>query len=941
MKHLFLHWLLLFLTISSSQFSSAAELVTIHAADMIKAVPMAKSMVFLKPESSATLSAQEVLENLNSLEGEIVSVLPRSIFNSGWLAFSIENSSDQPADLLLDTLLPYITKVHLHIFNSVGDEMALYRSGADYPFVDRPTPRRTIQFPIMINPGEKLTVLIWTHILPIRFAENTTLWKERAYFHRTNINDIFYWCFFSIMMVMILYNAIVAIFVRNLSHLFYIGLLVSSCGVLFVSQGFASWLLWPEGPAISSYVTILFRASELTFAGLFASHYLDFKHNSKRLYRSTNTLIILLALSIVAIAVLDGTGLAFYPLRLHYLLLLGLGVLLFVGSVLLWIEGVDEAPLYCISWSIYLSGWILNSLHSAGAIPFNSLFHYSFAVTTIILAIMLSIAIAGNINKLTRQRQTAIAEGLAKSEFLAKMSHEIRTPMSGVLGMSELMSDMNLTREQKKCNDVIYASGSALLTVINDILDYSKIEAGKMDIESIPFELEQLMWEIMKMFRLSSQEKCLPIMTNIDDSVPSFVTGDPSRIRQILINLISNAFKFTEEGQVLVEVNTTDKKNCLRFSVTDSGIGLTREQQEKLFKSFSQADSSTSRKYGGSGLGLSICAQLAELMNGDIGVYSEPGEGATFWIELSLATAEDAVPHQQPLDTTELVGKKLLVVDDNKVCRELLSSYAKKLEIDVEMASSVPVARTMMSSALAEHKPFEIIVSDINMSPIDGVEFSRSLSNDPQYTDLIFVLVTASRDVPSKSELANTCVNIAAEKPTIERELTEILCRAIGSERIRKPTDPTENTENSLPPINILVAEDTPVIRTVMSGMLKKCQQQATFAEDGRQAVDSVIHAEKAFDIIFMDCEMPEVDGFAATEMIRAWEIENELSATPIIALTAHVMEDQIKMCEKSGMNGYLAKPISFEKLREKIADLALAGGEFKNQDIVLSGEGR
>ncbi|GAA5315090.1 MAG: hypothetical protein AseanaTS_02940 [Candidatus Pelagadaptatus aseana] len=534
--------------------------------------------------------------------------------------------------------------------------------------------------------------------------------------------------------------------------------------------------------------------------------------------------------------------------------------------------------------------------------------------------------------KLKSQRQQTEAEeaSRAKSQFLATMSHEIRTPMNGVIGMVELLRDTPLSDNQKHYLDVIHRSGETLITIINDILDYSKIEAGKMELEEAEFNLEELIEDCTQLFGATANKRHIELVGSVSPTTPLHVKGDPTRLRQILINLLGNAFKFTEAGCISLQARRepdSDIENPLiRFSVTDTGIGISEDAQGKLFQSFSQADSSTTRKYGGTGLGLAICKRLAEVMGGTIGVDSIEGEGSTFWFTTQLQIA--ATPESEPSRTiADLAGKNILIVEDNETLTEILTYHCISWGMKPAVARSTKETLELLAARHKDNQPaFDFISLDYFLPDGNGLALARKVIELYPNDKGRYFMLTASNEQFDLEELKQSHIRTVLHKPVSPKKIKHELAVMLGAieddhsevDYIPKPA------QTDFSHLNVLVAEDNSVNRMVIKGLLGKLNITPTLAEDGREALNAVTGAEKSFDLILMDCEMPEMDGFEATRCIRKHERINDLTATPIVALTAHAMEEHREAVFACGMNHFLCKPITLNELRDAFDKLGL-----------------
>ncbi len=519
---------------------------------------------------------------------------------------------------------------------------------------------------------------------------------------------------------------------------------------------------------------------------------------------------------------------------------------------------------------------------------------------------------------LEQARVDALHEATRKAQFLASMSHEIRTPMNGILGMAELLVRSRLDPEQQQMAATVQASAEALLAVLNDVLDYSKMEAGKLELETVDFDVWQLLDDCAGLMHGNADQKGVELITFVDPRIGRCHRGDSSRIRQVLLNFLSNAVKFTLEGEVVASVELVDDgltEQSIRFQVKDSGVGIAGDSLERLFAPFAQADVSTTRRFGGTGLGLAICRRLVEMMGGGIDVDSAVGKGSTFSFTLRLPRGDEAKARTRS-EEVDLSRHSVLVVDHNETSRELLVMQLLPTQIGIDVASNAISGLEMLRHAARIGRPFSMAILDMAMPGVDGMALARAIRNDPSIPPLAISLTSSLGTRPALPELAEADVFRWLSKPLTANRVLEVV-REMASLRRVAPiaapaTLPAAEVVEPVLDAPVLVAEDNEINRRVLAGMLRRIGYQPTFAVDGKEAVQ--LAQQQEFALILMDCQMPELDGYKATAAIRA--LGGRHRRVPILALTANALPEDRDACLRAGMDDFLTTPVKLDVLR-------------------------
>lgn len=915
------------------------------------------------------------LDSSNSLEfDQLNSLIPEQWLEAGntelsfgyntdrlWVKTYFYNSDNRERELLLEVPYPVLDSVNVYVVMD-NQTIASYVMGDTQRFSERPVNFRNFLIPFDLPPNTGASVFLQVETegalqAPLR------LWDVKHFFEHQQVRLVGQGLYFGLAVVMIIYNLFIYISIRHPSYLFYSASVVSVALFIGSMQGLGFQFIWPNIPEVNRYIVPVSMCMFGISAILFAISLLNIKTQAPYLYR------VKMAFALAFVGLIISSFTLPYATTIRLVGVIGLSsalVSIYTGIYMLY-KKQHVARFYILAWASLLGSFLVLGFSKFNLFPTNLLIEHSVQMGSAMEIILLSFALADRINaerrkkhvaqklaieqeQLARQEQErylelkfqaevdevkarqkiieAEAESKAKTEFLATMSHEIRTPMNGVLGMADLLQSTSLDDQQRQYVEVISSSGKSLLNVINDILDYSKISAEKMTIEAIDFDLDKLCLECASIFSMTAEQKELEFICSLEPGTPSLIKSDPNRIRQIILNLLGNAFKFTNQGKIALRVYevATERLNpnqhTLRFEISDTGIGIEQQAKRNLFDAFTQADKSVSRQYGGTGLGLSISKHLSELLGGQIGVESEHGQGSSFWFTIECEDASTDFVHERLTPQSTLLNRRILIVDDSPEFTQVIKEQAESWGMRAEVAYYGEQALEKLREA-GKDDAFEITTLDMNMPGMNGLEIAQQIKRDPSIPALTCLLLTAVRATPDKQTLQQADIKLAMQKPTSARALRQTLIGLLsGDENLQAFANigapvPLEQKK-------ILVVEDNKVNQMVITGMLKKLKIDFELAVHGQHAFETFIQPHKHFDLVLMDCEMPVMDGYGACEAIRQYEREMNVQRTPIIALTAHVLNEHQLRAIAVGMDGHVCKPINFADLKEKLIEYLL-----------------
>ena len=907
-----------------------------------------------KPESAARFHAPKTMSQRHATDSLNFGI-SKSAF---WLKATLQNTAGTDLERRLEVAYPHLRYVDLYVPDGRG--FRRIASGHSLRFSARPVNHKNLVFPLYLPARSESTVYLRVESSS-SLEVPTRLWQTDA-FEQYNLHEYMGQAlYFGMLLALCLYNFLLFVSIRDKTYFYYVLFTLAAALSLIAYSGMGDQFLWPDARGWAKIASMIgFAANGLTLL-LF----------QRRLLSTSTTVPVLdrVMLGFIALNVLQMIG---FWWSYEKVIKLGIAIdglnmtLVLIVAIACLLRGQRSARVFLLAFSCLVIAALLTAIGTLGmGIP-SFVTTYGMQIGSTVEMLLLSLALADRFNQIRREKEAAqeqfvvslkrservlelrvadrtaelsainaelvaqeralaagkkVAEEASrmKSVFLANMSHEIRTPMNAVIGMAYLALRTELTAKQRDYVEKIRCAAMSLLGIVNDILDFSKIEAGKLDIERIDFSLNEVLANVSAVTAQRAQEKDLRYHFDIAEDVPVHLIGDPIRLGQVLINLMNNAIKFTEEGEVKLTCHTTrvgGRTIALHFCVHDTGIGLTPDEQRKLFQAFTQADGSITRKFGGTGLGLTISKRLVEMMGGAISLQSEPGVGSvfSFSIHVELSTLSDKPALTLP---DGVRGRRVLIVDDNPAAREILIQLLEgfRLQVDAQASGAEALAAIRQADRTAA---YDVVLADLGMPGMSGLELATAIAQDGLANTPKTILITAfgREDVIRQAE--NAPIATVLFKPIDQSLLHDTLLDVLAQDAVPRSPGRQGRPVPNLQGCKLLLVEDNGVNREIAREMLAVTGAQLDIAENGRIAVDMLLAAGcNAYDLVLMDIQMPEMSGHAATQRLR---LEPDFAHLPILAMTAHATVEERERCVRSGMQGYITKPIDPDEFYQTVA---------------------